>query len=289
MKSMTGYAKQQCMAGGMAITVEIKTLNSKQLDLNVKLPQRYRSKDLEVRTMLSQLNRGKIDIFLSEIQAVSGNSQIDKELLVTRLNALNEVASDLSLPVEKTSLFECLVRQPEIWATGTADDVTDEDWAVVADAIKQAVSEVESFRHHEGEVMAADLKKHIDMIDTKLSSIPQYEDGRISVAKERINRYFSDFAVKEVDHIRFEQELIYYLEKLDITEEKVRLAKHITFFRDTMQNEEICGRKLAFVAQEMGREINTIGSKANQVEIQRLVVEMKDELEKIKEQLGNIL
>lgn len=289
MKSMTGYAKQQCMAGGMAITVEIKTLNSKQLDLNVKLPQRYRSKDLEVRTMLSQLNRGKIDIFLSEIQAVSGNSQIDKELLVTRLNALNEVASDLSLPVEKTSLFECLVRQPEIWATGTADDVTDEDWAVVADTIKQAVSEVESFRHHEGEIMAADLKKHIDMIDVKLSSIPQYEDGRISAAKERINRYFADFAVKEVDPVRFEQELIYYLEKLDITEEKVRLSKHIAFFRDTMQNEEICGRKLAFVAQEMGREINTIGSKANQVEIQRLVVEMKDELEKIKEQLGNIL
>ncbi|MCR4811065.1 MAG: YicC family protein [Bacteroidales bacterium] len=289
MKSMTGFAKRQCVAGGMTVTVEIKTLNSKQLDLGVKIPQRYRSHDLEVRSMLSRLNRGKIDFVLSEILTSAGDAQLNRELLKARFSELSAATKDMGVAVSDGELVTSLVRQSDLWFSGSFDDISDDDWAVVSSCISDAIDDVEQFRSHEGSVLEKDFVKHVDAIEQRLNLIPQYESGRIDAARDRIKRYFSDFAVKEVDPVRFEQELIYYLEKLDITEEKVRLAKHIAFFRDTMRDEEICGKKLAFVAQEMGREINTTGSKANHVEIQRLVVEMKDELEKIKEQLGNIL
>ena len=289
MKSMTGFAKRQCVAGGMTVTVEIKTLNSKQLDLGVKIPQRYRSHDLEVRSMLSRLNRGKIDFVLSEILTSAGDAQLNRELLKTRFSELSAATKDMGVAVSDGELVTSLVRQSDLWFSGSFDDISDDDWAVVSSCISDAIDDVEQFRSHEGSVLEKDFVKHVDAIEQRLNLIPQYESGRIDAARDRIKRYFSDFAVKEVDPVRFEQELIYYLEKLDITEEKVRLAKHIAFFRDTMRDEEICGKKLAFVAQEMGREINTTGSKANHVDIQRLVVEMKDELEKIKEQLGNIL
>lgn len=289
MKSMTGFAKRQCVAGGMTVTVEIKTLNSKQLDLGVKIPQRYRSHDLEVRSMLSRLNRGKIDFVLSEILTLAGDAQLNRELLKARFSELSAATKDMGVAVSDGELVTSLVRQSDLWFSGSFDDISDDDWAVVSSCISDAIDDVEQFRSHEGSVLEKDFVKHVDAIEQRLNLIPQYESGRIDAARDRIKRYFSDFAVKEVDPVRFEQELIYYLEKLDITEEKVRLAKHIAFFRDTMRDEEICGKKLAFVAQEMGREINTTGSKANHVEIQRLVVEMKDELEKIKEQLGNIL
>ena len=155
--------------------------------------------------------------------------------------------------------------------------------------IATTIEELDHNRKHEGEILKEDFKKHIDLIEHYLREIPQYEQERIVTAKERIRSYLSDAAIKDVDENRFEQELIYYLEKLDITEEKVRLEKHINYFREVMEQEEGSGKKLGFIAQEMGREINTTGSKANHVEIQRLVVAMKDELEKIKEQLGNIL
>ncbi len=286
---MTGFAKRQCVAGGMTVTVEIKTLNSKQLDLGVKIPQRYRSHDLEVRSMLSRLNRGKIDFVLSEILTSAGDAQLNRELLKARFSELSAATKDMGVAVSDGELVTSLVRQSDLWFSGSFDDISDDDWAVVSSCISDAIDDVEQFRSHEGSVLEKDFVKHVDAIEQRLNLIPQYESGRIDAARDRIKRYFSDFAVKEVDPVRFEQELIYYLEKLDITEEKVRLAKHIAFFRDTMRDEEICGKKLAFVAQEMGREINTTGSKANHVEIQRLVVEMKDELEKIKEQLGNIL
>lgn len=289
MKSMTGFAKQQCAVGGMSITVEIKTLNSKQLDLNVKLPQRYRTRELEIRSMLAVLNRGKIDFVLSETNSDAEVAQLNRELLNSRLAELRNAASDTNVEISGADLFSLIVRQPDLWIGGAADDISDDDWATVRDCIGSNIDEVERFRLHEGSVLEHDFAKHVDAIEQRLIVIPQFESERIEAARERIKRYFADFAVKEVDPVRFEQELIYYLEKLDITEEKVRLAKHIAFFRDTMRSEEVCGKKLAFVAQEMGREINTTGSKANHVEIQRLVVEMKDELEKIKEQLGNIL
>ena len=286
---MTGFAKRQCVASGMTVTVEIKTLNSKQLDLGVKIPQRYRSHDLEVRSMLSRLNRGKIDFVLSEILTTAENAQLNRDLLKARFSELASATKDMGVAVSDGEMVTSLVRQPDLWFSGSFDDISDDDWAIVASCVNDAIDDVEQFRSHEGAVLEQDFVKHVDAIEQRLNLIPQYESGRIDAARDRIKRYFADFAVKEVDPVRFEQELIYYLEKLDITEEKVRLQKHINFFRDTMRDEEICGKKLAFVAQEMGREINTTGSKANHVDIQRLVVEMKDELEKIKEQLGNIL
>ena len=286
---MTGFAKQQCTVGDMTITVEIKTLNSKQLDLNVKLPARYHIHDLEIRSMLSVLNRGKVDFVLSEIQASASASQLNSDILVSRFAELKNAVDSMGVAVPDGDLISALVRQPDVWSGGISDDISDNDWTAVRSCIAEAMNGVEQFRSHEGDVLEQDFIKHVDAIEQRLALIPEYESERITAARERIKRYFSEFAVKEVDPVRFEQELIYYLEKLDITEEKVRLAKHIAFFRETMRSEEICGKKLSFVAQEMGREINTTGSKANHVEIQRLVVEMKDELEKIKEQLGNIL
>ncbi len=286
---MTGFAKRQCVAGGMTVTVEIKTLNSKQLDLSVKIPQRYRSHDLEIRSILNGLNRGKIDFILSEALSAAADSQLNRDLLKSRFAELASVTKELGVTVAEGDIITTLVRQPDLWSAGSTEDISDAEWTIVLSCIKEAVGDVEQFRSQEGAVLEEDFVKHVDAIEQRLNAIPQFEKERIETARERIRRYFSEFAVKEVDPVRFEQELIYYLEKLDITEEKVRLAKHIAFFRDTMRDEEVCGKKLAFVAQEMGREINTTGSKANHVDIQRLVVEMKDELEKIKEQLGNIL
>ena len=279
MKSMTGFAKRQCVAGGMTVTVEIKTLNSKQLDLGVKMPQRYRSHDLEVRSMLSRFNRGKIDFILSEILTTAEDAQLNRDLLKARFSELAAATKEMGVAVSDGELITSLVRQSDLWVSGSVDEISDADWAVVSACINAAIDDVDAFRVHEGSVLEQDFVKHVDAIEQRLNLIPQYEGERIETARDRIKRYFADFAVKEVDPVRFEQELIYYLEKLDITEEKVRLAKHIAFFRDTMRNEEDCGKKLAFVAQEMGREINTTGSKANHVDIQRLVVEMKDELE----------
>ncbi|MBQ6046835.1 MAG: YicC family protein [Bacteroidales bacterium] len=289
MKSMTGYAKRQCTLGGTRVNVEIKTLNSKQLDLNVKMPNAYRSKDIEIRAMLTVLMRGKIDVVISEESNAETDASLNKDLAVARLQMLRELAAQTHLDIDDSKMLECVVRQPDIWASSTDGEMPDDQWETFSQCLLDTIGDVQSFRQHEGTVLAADFVKHVDTIEAKLKVIPQYEGERIETAKDRIRKYFAELAVKEVDQNRFEQELIYYLEKLDITEEKVRLAKHIDFFRHTMDEEEVSGKKLGFVAQEMGREINTIGSKANHVEIQRLVVEMKDELEKIKEQLGNIL
>ena len=243
---MTGYAKVQSTLATKKVNIEIKTLNSKQLDLIVKLPAAYRGHELDIRTLLSRLERGKVECTLSEENSLAA-------------------------------------------AAGFNQELRDSDWAILAADIERAIDLTDQFRSHEGDVLERDFHRHIDLIEQMLGEIPQYESQRIDTAKERIRRWMADADVKAVDENRFEQELIYYLEKLDITEEKVRLQKHIDYFRQTMASEPSCGKKLGFVTQEMGREINTTGSKANHVEIQRLVVVMKDELEKIKEQLGNVL
>lgn len=286
---MTGFAKRQCEIKGTKVNVEIKTLNSKQMDVNVKLPFVYRGKDLEIRSMLNRLERGKIDFLLTEESSTTSAAHLNAELAKERFALLQDLAKDLKNPMPTERLLECVIGQQDVWNSAQADELAEEDWKILSDCIEKAIDDVNDFRKHEGEILKKDFEKHVDLIEEKLKAIPQYEGERIETAKERIRKYFADFAVKEVDQNRFEQELIYYLEKLDITEEKVRLQKHIDFFRNTMNEEEGSGKKLGFVAQEMGREINTTGAKANHVEIQRLVVEMKDELEKIKEQLGNIL
>lgn len=284
---MTGFAKKQCEIADRRLTIEIKTLNSKALDLIVKSPAFLRSKELEIRSMLNRLERGKVEVFITEELRPDEANQINSELVVSRFRQLQELSKQLQCSDQ--NLLETILGMPDVWGTSASDEISDSDWAVLSEALSAAIDEVQLFRQHEGSVLATDFVKHIDLIEQKLQAIPAYESERIETAKERIRRYFAESAIKDIDPNRFEQELIYYLEKLDITEEKIRLAKHIDYFRTTMANEEGSGKKLGFIAQEMGREINTTGSKANHVEIQKLVVEMKDELEKIKEQLGNIL
>ena len=286
MKSMTGYAKVQCTVGTKKVNIEIKTLNSKQLDLIVKLPSAYRSRELDIRTMLGTLERGKVEMTLSE-ESSATDVAMNGELLAARYNMLCDLADKLS--ADRENLFNTLATMPDIWNTSTTNDITDEEWQALSEGIQRAIDETDRFRSHEGAVLEKDFHLHVDMIERMLQQIPGYEAERIETAKARIRQMMADAAIKDVDQNRFEQELIYYFEKLDITEEKVRLQKHIDYFRQTMADEPSCGKKLGFVAQEMGREINTTGSKANHVEIQRLVVVMKDELEKIKEQLGNVL
>lgn len=287
---MTGYAKRQCVLGEKKITVEIKTLNSKQMDVNTKLPFNYRDKDLEIRSMLNRLERGKMEFILTEeADTAAATSQLNHELVEIRFKELRQLADEIHQATPSETLLECVLKQSDVWATAQDEGLSDEDWSRLSSTIQEAIDDVDKFRIHEGNVLKQDFVKHIDLIEQKSKEIPQYESERIETAKERIRKYIADFNIKEVDENRFEQELIYYLEKLDITEEKIRLAKHIDYFRHTMDEEEGSGKKLGFIVQEMGREINTTGSKANHVEIQKLVVQMKDELEKIKEQLGNIL
>ena len=284
---MTGFAKQTCEAGEKRYTIEIKTLNSKNLDINIRIPATLHSKELELRSQLSRLERGKIDVFITEENTQNDSATLNGDLLTSRFQQAQQLAQQLGC--HETNLLQTLLTMPDLWASATDTDIPDSEWTLLSQAFDQAIDLVQQFRLEEGTILAADFVKHVDLIEQKLNAIPPYENERINTAKERIRRYFAESAIKEADPNRFEQELIYYLEKLDITEEKIRLAKHIDYFRSTMDTEESSGKKLGFIAQEMGREINTIGSKANHVEIQKLVVQMKDELEKIKEQLGNIL
>ena len=287
MKSMTGYAKRQCTTAGRKLTIEIKTLNSKTLDSIVKIPASLRSHELDIRNLLTPLERGKIDVIITEEADTETAARVNRDLVTQRYTELSQLADQLNQ--NSNNLFTTILSMPDVWSSAESHDLNPNEWETVADTIRQTVTDVDTFRSEEGAVLQQDFVKHIDLIKHKLDLIPQYESERIDTAKERIHRYFAESAIKEIDSNRFEQELIYYLEKLDITEEKIRLAKHIDYFVNTMNTEESCGKKLGFVAQEMGREINTTGSKANHVEIQKIVVEMKDELEKIKEQLGNIL
>ena len=289
MKSMTGFAKRQCNIGGCNYIVEIKSLNSKQIDANVKLPTRVREHELDIRAMLNRLERGKIDFILTEEQKDGTNACFNREAATNRLNELKEWSASIGCNINEASLLGVVLQQSDIWNSAVAAGMDEKEWGLLSDTINAAITDLDNTRIHEGAILKTDFEKHVNLIEQYMNEIPKYESERITAAKERMRSYLNDAAVKDVDENRFEQELIYYLEKLDITEEKVRLAKHINYFREVMDNEEGSGKKLGFIAQEMGREINTTGSKANHVEIQRLVVAMKDELEKIKEQLGNIL
>lgn len=287
MKSMTGFAQAQCVLGNRKLTIEIKTLNSKALDIIFKAPSTLRSKELEIRSMISRLERGKIEIYITEELDNTSSTTLNEALVSQRYQQISGLAQNLNCSSDH--ILNTILSMSDVWDKAETADLTDEDWAKLAACVNAAIDEVEHFRKHEGEILKLDFVKHINLIEQKLNQIPAFESERIDTAKDRIRKFLAEAAVKDIDENRFEQELIYYLEKLDITEEKIRLQKHLDYFRQTMEQEEGSGKKLGFIAQEMGREINTTGSKANHVEIQKLVVEMKDELEKIKEQLGNIL
>ena len=247
----------------------------------------FGANDSSLRSQVYSAKNGSSNMAKGNSATTDANSSaFNKDLVTERYQMLTALAQDLGCSHD--GILNVILSQPEIWKLSENDDINENEWNVLVQAITVAIEETDQFRIHEGAFLEKDFIKHIDTIEQKLKMIPQYEEERITTAKERIKKYMTETGVKDIDENRFEQELIYYLEKLDITEEKVRLQKHIDYFRHTME-EDGSGKKLGFIAQEMGREINTTGSKANHIEIQKLVVEMKDELEKIKEQLGNIL
>lgn len=286
MKSMTGFAKTQFEIDNRTYSVEIKTLNSKQLDINTKLPTLFRDKELEIRSLLNVLTRGKVEFLIAEDSDKSKNVSV-LNFDVAKTHYAECLKLQQMLDVKANDLLSVVLSQSDVWEVAETKELAEEVWQTIVDNINSAIALVDEFRLHEGEILKKDFIHRINLIEDKLDKVSVYENERISIVKERIRKYFADFDLS-VDENRFEQELIYYIEKFDVTEEKVRLRKHIDYFRETLNDKEN-GKKLGFVVQEIGREINTLGSKANHADIQRIVVEMKDELEKIKEQLGNIL
>lgn len=288
-KSMTGYGKAEQIYLTKRIVVEVKTLNSKQLDLSVKLPQEIRSQELEYRNMVAMtLQRGKVDVMISITDTnVEQNTHIEKEVIASYLKQVKEISEEYNIP-QSSDLAMLLFKMPGIFVT--PEQQYDETFfEKIKETLQAALDMTDSFRRQEGEILKQDLMKRKDLIMQYLNEVTPYENNRHDNIKNKLVKNLTELTQSgKYDENRFEQELIFYLEKLDITEEKVRLAKHCSYYEETI-DEEGAGKKLGFIAQEMGREINTLGSKANDADIQRLVVKMKDELEKIKEQLFNIL
>ncbi len=288
-KSMTGFGKGEASFGTKKITVELRSLNSKQLDLNIKLPALYRQSETALRNLVAQrLQRGKVDLFVSvESQQVETSAHINREIFREYLRQLNDALAFSGIDADYDAMLPVLMRMPDVVSV-EAERVTEEESAALMAAAADAVERLDAFRVQEGAVLIADLLRRVDLIERYREEVVPFEKARTETIRARILDNLSKLGV-EVDRNRLEQEMIYYLEKLDITEEKVRLTNHCRYFREVAAGEEAPGRKLGFIAQEMGREINTMGSKANESNIQILVVRMKDELEKIKEQVLNIL
>ena len=292
--SMTGYGKAVAELPGKKLVIEIKSLNSKGLDLSVKLPGAFREKEMEIRTLLSQrLERGKVELYVSAERSVdTAGYSINKPLFLQYYQELKSLLSELK-EENSDELLPVIMKIPDILQSEKAE-FEETDWVLIAEGIESALQSVEEFRSAEGSILEADMRARVQLILDLLNSIEPFENNRLNDIRERIRTGFqnitkSDLLQTKPDENRFEQELIYYIERLDITEEKVRLKKHCDYFIQTLNDANSQGKKLGFVSQEMGREINTIGSKANDAGIQKIVVQMKDELEKIKEQLLNIL
>lgn len=290
---MTGFGRAETTAGGKKIIVEIRSLNSKQLDLSVKLPQIYRSQDYELRSMAAKaMQRGKVEINVNfEMVGEQRGVTINKGLFAAYYRQLKEIVRENGMDpgsVEmETSLAQSILRFPEVVQHET-DNIPDEEVAALKEAVGQALANADNFRVTEGGVLIKDLLARVDIIENAIDRVTPFEQARVEVIKSRI-RESIESAGLQADPNRLEQEMIFYVEKLDVTEEKVRLRNHCKYFREVAASEDNPGKKLGFISQEMGREINTLGSKANNSDIQRIVVGMKDELEKIKEQLLNIL
>jgi len=288
--SMTGWGKTQYQLQDKLVTVEIKSINSRQFDLNLKIPFLYRDFESEIRSMISEkVARGKVDLIITqEYGNGSTISEINKEALKRYFAQISELAQEFGIPASDI-LFTAAMRFPEVVKTPQTL-ISEEEKTVLFEALSQALNHLVSFRVQEGEALEKDILLHIGRIEELLDQIAPYEQERIDAFREKLRKNLEEYLGKnKVDENRFEQEIIFQLEKIDITEEKTRLANHLKYFREVIKNEELQGRKLGFISQEIGREINTLGSKANHALIQKKVVEMKDALEKIKEQLLNIL
>jgi len=289
-KSMTGYGKAFTQQEDKKLIIEIRSLNSKQLDINSKICRLYKEKESEIRSVVSkELERGKVDVsvYFENNECVS-NYTINKNLLLKYFNDLKFISTEAGNAFP-TDHFALALKMPDVMSTGN-EELSEKEWNTFLLALNEALKLLNDFRVHEGEILGNDIKKRITGILQLLKDIEGFEKNRMKIIKDRIKKNLEELiGVDKTDKNRFEEELIYYLEKIDITEEKVRLKKHCDYFIETMKQPETNGRKLGFISQEIGREINTIGSKANDADIQKLVVQMKDELEKIKEQLLNIL
>ena len=288
-KSMTGFGKGEAALRNKKITVEIRSLNSKQLDLSLRLPAVYRQSEYEIRNLIARtIQRGKVDVFVTvESQAVETSARINREVFREYLRQMNDTLSFSGIDAGYDDILPVIMRLPDVVAT-EAEAISEEEHAALLAAVEAAAAHLDAFREQEGAILIADLLRRVELIEQYKTEVVPFEKARTETVKARILDNLSKLAV-DVDRNRLEQEMIFYLEKLDITEEKVRLTNHCNYFREVASSEEGAGRKLGFIAQEMGREINTMGSKANEPNIQILVVKMKDELEKIKEQVLNIL
>jgi uncharacterized protein (TIGR00255 family) len=288
--SMTGYGKSICQITGRTFNIEIKSLNSKSLDLFLKLPQIIREKENQIRSILTEkLIRGKVELIVS---ADNTESQIcvniNKTLFKHYYTSIKSIAEELDASVGE-NLINSVLRMPDVLIP-QKDDFDSTQWEIFEKALNEAITNLISFRNSEGEHLKKDINENITNIKTLLSEVSKYENERLELIKQKISTAMANIAEKgQLDSNRLEQEMIYYIEKLDINEEKVRLAKHLQYFHETIEKEVNSGKKLGFITQEIGREINTIGSKAQHAEMQKIVVQMKDELEKIKEQLMNLI
>jgi uncharacterized protein (TIGR00255 family) len=289
-KSMTGYGKAECELSSKKITIEIKSLNSKQLDINSRFPGTYREKDLEVRKILSErLIRGKVDFNLfCEQLGTTSNSAINKPIVLNYYSQMADIYKELNLELTESSM-QTIFRLPDSVKTDH-EELDETEWKAILVAIHKTIDQVDSFRIQEGSALETDIISHIERILELKEAVAPFESERMDRIKTKLSDALKEISANlQVDPNRYEQELIFYLEKLDINEEKVRLKNHCEYFIETLKNDNESGKKLGFISQEIGREINTMGSKANHTEIQKLVIQMKDELEKIKEQSLNIL
>jgi uncharacterized protein (TIGR00255 family) len=287
-RSMTGFGKASASFGGKTIDAEIRSLNAKVQDINIKLPLFYREKEMEVRNLLiDRLERGKIDLYVTIDGGSAGNITLNPEVAEKYYRELSKLAG-ITQQTTAVDYVSILSRFPEVMRPENQETDPDE-WPLVESLIISALEELERFRVQEGLVLSNDLKGRIMIIGDLLDKTEEFNSRRIETRREKLRKALAELADQQTDPGRFEQEMIYYLEKLDFTEEKIRLKNHLDFFLQTLTENGSQGRKLGFIGQEMGREINTLGSKAYDADIQKLVVMMKDELEKVKEQLANIL
>ncbi|MBQ8204253.1 MAG: YicC family protein [Alistipes sp.] len=286
---MTGFGKGEAVCGDKKFRVELRSLNSKQLDLSIKIPSKYRAAEAEVRAIVArELQRGKVDCFVSfETSVAETSAHINAAAFKAYTDELRRVCDDNMIATDGDALLMTVMRMPDV-ITSEEQEVSDEEIRAIVAATEEAARQLDAFRVQEGAILIADLLKRIELIEEYRRAVEPYESARVETIKNRIRENIQKMAI-DVDSARLEQEMIFYIEKLDITEEKVRLDNHCNYFREVAATEDAPGRKLGFIAQELGREINTMGSKSNEATMQRLVVQMKDELEKIKEQVLNIL
>lgn len=288
-RSMTGYGKATATLPGKTITIEIKSLNSKQLDMNLRLPALLRERESEFRSLLAKaVERGKVEVNIGiDYTGTELPASINRPLAIAYYNELKLLAKETG--ETNSDLLSIVMKLPDV-TRQAREEASENERIEIFNAFNRALGQFEGFRKHEGKLLETDFLQRIDIIRDLLVKVEPYEVERNRLQREKLRTGVAEFIESNsLDANRFEQEIIYYLEKLDITEEKVRLLKHCNYFTETLKEKEANGRKLGFVTQEIGREINTLGSKANDASIQKVVVQMKDELEKVKEQLANIL